>query len=41
MMATPLQCAQVVLFCEKNKYKREMQLWSEKNLIALDGKDEF
>lgn len=25
---TPYQCSQVILFCEKNKYKQEMHLWS-------------
>ena len=32
---TPQQSAQVVLFCENNKFKREMHLWSESNLRKL------
>ena len=38
---TPHQCAQVVLFCEKNKYKEEMLLWSERNLINSSEWQEF
>lgn len=35
-VVSPQQCAQICLFCEKNKFKREMHLWSEKHLSSWE-----
>lgn len=29
---SPVQCAKLVTFIEKNKYKQEMELWVKRNI---------